>query len=91
MIRLLTLGLAGCVLAACTYSGPNHVYPGYGEATANNAAVMIVDPNPPGSQNTDIPLEGDRAAGAYDAYQADKVEQPVTLNTTESLSGGGAE
>ena len=89
MMRTLTLVLAGCTLAACTYPGANYVYPGYGNATANNAAVMIIDPNPPGAQNTDIPQDGDRAAGAYDRYESDDVEPPVVLKTTSATSGGG--
>lgn len=89
MTRILMLSVTILILTACGgYTGPNHVYPGYGEATATNAAVMIIDPNPPGAQNTDIPYQGERAAVAYDRYRTDKVEEPIVEKTTSVLSGG---
>jgi hypothetical protein len=81
--------LAGMLLAACNFTGPNHVYPTYADANAQNEAVMIIDPHPPGAQNTDIPMDGKRAVGAYVRYETDTVEPPVTLETTSSVSGGG--
>ena len=81
--------LVGASLAACTFTGPNHVYPTHADADAQNSAVMIVDPNPPGAQNTDIPMDGKRAVGAYVRYETDTVEPPVMLETTSSTSGGG--
>lgn len=90
MQRFLVLAMTGAMVAACNYTGPNHVYPGSGNATAHNAAVMIIDPNPPGAQNTHIPMDGNRAVLAIERYQTDTVEEPVTLTTTSSVSGGGA-
>ncbi|MEX0808949.1 MAG: hypothetical protein WD044_09485 [Dongiaceae bacterium] len=89
MPSLPLLLLAGALLAACTFSGPNHVYPTYADADAQNSAVMVIDPNPPGAQNTDIPMDGKRAVGAYVRYETDTVEPPVALRTTSSVSGGG--
>ena len=82
--------LAGTLLAACTFTGADHVYPAHGNATAHNAAVMIIDPYPPGAQNTDIPMDGKRAVGAYVRYETDTVEPPVVLKTTSATSGGGS-
>ena len=90
MKRPIALALATLLLGACNYTGPGHVYPGYGEATAHNAAVMIIDPNPPGAQNTDIPQDGSRSVLMQERYKTDTVEEPVTLTTTSSVSGGGA-
>jgi hypothetical protein len=91
MGRTVAIALTALTLGACNYSGQGHVYPGYGEATAHNAAVMIIDPNPPGAENTDIPLDGSRGVLVQERYQTDTVEEPVVLTTTSSLSGGGAE
>ena len=88
MLRIVMLIGAVSLVGACNYTGPNHQYPGFGEATAHNAAVMIIDPNPPGAQNTDLALDGDRAVIAQDRYQTDTVEQPESLNTTDSLTTG---
>ncbi|MEX2298179.1 MAG: hypothetical protein WD715_12225 [Dongiaceae bacterium] len=89
MRSLPMLLLVGTLSAACTYTGPTHVYPTLGDANAQNEAVMIIDPNPPGAQNTDIPMDGKRAVGAYVRYETDTVEPPVSLRTTSSVSGGG--
>lgn len=88
MMRISLSVAAALIVGACTYSGPGHEYPGFGEATATNAAVMIIDPNPPGAQNTDIPLDANRAVLAQERYKTDTVEQPELLDTTSSLSAG---
>ncbi len=89
MARLVLLAAAVSLVGACNYSGPGHVYPGHGEATAHNAAVMIIDPNPPGAQNTDLALDGSRAVLMQERYKTDTVEEPQVLETTEVLSGVG--
>ena len=89
MRNLPILLLVGTLMAGCTYSGPTHVYPSYADSMAQNEAVMIIDPNPPGAQNTDIPMDGKRAVGAYVRYETDTVEPPVSLKTTSSVTGGG--
>ena len=88
MIRIVLLAATVSFVGACTYSGPGHVYPGFGEATAHNAAVMIIDPNPPGAQNTDLALDGSRAVLALTRYKTDTVEQPEEMDTTSSLTTG---
>ena len=88
MMRISISVAAALIAGACSYTGPGHVYPGYGEATAHNAAVMIIDPNPPGAQNTDIPLDGSRAVLAQERYKTDTVTTPVLLDTTNALSAG---
>lgn len=88
MMRITLLVAAASIVGACTYSGPNHQYPGFGEATAHNAAVMIIDPNPPGAQNTDIPMDGSRAVLAQERYRTDTVVEPEMLDTTDALSAG---
>ncbi len=86
MLRVVILVAAVSFVGGCNYTGPNHQYPGFGEATAHNAAVMIIDPNPPGAQNTDLALDGSRAVLGQDRYKTDTVEQPESLETTDSLT-----
>jgi hypothetical protein len=91
MIRVALLVAAASIAGACNYSGPNHVYPSHGEATAHNAAVMIIDPNPPGAQNTDLSLDGSRTVLMQERYQTDTAEEPQVLSTTSSVVGGGTQ
>lgn len=86
MVRLLASVAAASMAAACTFGGADQGYPSHGEATAHNAAVMIIDPNPPGAQNTDIPLDGNRAVLAQERYKTDTVEEPTLLDTTSALT-----
>jgi hypothetical protein len=88
MVRLLASIAAASMAAACTFGGADQGYPSHGEATAHNAAVMIIDPNPPGAQNTDIPMDGSRAVLALERYQTDTVTEPEVLDTTDALSAG---
>jgi len=89
MVRILASFAAASMAAACTFAGADQGYPSHGEATAHNFAVMIIDPNPPGAQNTDIPLDGSRAVLGQERYQTDTVEPPQILTTTESVSSSG--
>ena len=88
MVRILASVAAATMAAACTFGGADQGYPSHGEATAHNAAVMIIDPNPPGAQNTDIPLDGSRAVLGMERYQTDTVTEPELLDTTDALSAG---
>ena len=88
MVRILASVAAAAMAAACTFGGADQGYPSHGEATAHNAAVMIIDPNPPGAQNTDIPLDGSRAVLGMERYQTDTVTEPELLDTTDALSAG---
>ena len=88
MVRILASVAAASMAAACTFGGADQGYPSHGEATAHNAAVMIIDPNPPGAQNTDIPMDGSRAVLALERYQTDTVTEPELLDTTDALSAG---
>jgi len=82
----LVLSTAGCIRPYTQQ--PYDASPGYGEAVNQNAAVMIVDPEPPKAQNTLINLEGNRALIAITRYQTDTTIPPQTLNTTSAASGG---
>lgn len=88
MVRFLASIAAASLAAACTFGGADQGYPSHGEATAHNAAVMIIDPNPPGAQNTDIPMDGSRAVLALERYQTDTVQEPTELDTTSALTAG---
>ena len=88
MVRILASVAAAAMAAACTFGGADQGYPSHGEATAHNAAVMIIDPNPPGAQNTDMPLDGSRAVLGMERYQTDTVTEPELLDTTDALSAG---
>ena len=51
-----------------------------GEAVQYNNAVHIVDPTPEAAENTDIPVSGERAAGAVQRYNEGSVEEPEEVS-----------
>jgi hypothetical protein len=83
-----SLGLSVLLAAsACTQQAfdPN---PTFGDATGQNAATMIIDPQPPQAQDTDLPLEGHRALLGMGRYQTGTTIPPQTQNTTAGPGGG---
>ena len=82
----LTLVVAGCEVTG--YRDSQTPVPGYGNATSQNAAVMIVDPHPAGAANTDIDFDGRAAWLASERYREGKVIPPVQLKTSDIETGG---
>ncbi len=62
---------------------------GAGDAVATNAATHTIDPWPPHAKDTDIDLEGPRAAVAVERYQSNTSIKPQGLSTTGSSNGSG--
>ena len=75
----LVLSLAGCVHPFTQQ--PYDASPGFGEAVNQNAAVMIVNPEPLKAQNTLINLEGNRALLAITRYETNTTIPPQAENT----------
>ena len=72
------------MLAACT-STPQQATdrnPGFGDSINQNAAVMIIDPQPVRARDTELPFDGHRAEGAMLRYYTDNVIQPQSLSTS---------
>ena len=59
--------------------------PGYGDATQQNWALQVVDPEP-NLATGPLPMDGQRAVDAMERYRAGKVIEPEEVLTT----GGGA-
>jgi len=65
--------------------------PGFGDATAHNMALEIVDPKPDLTGKEIPDLSGRRDALAIDRYETGKTLKPLALRTTTGvISGGGA-
>jgi hypothetical protein len=83
------LVLAGCTSLPLQATDP---LPGYGSSINQNAAVMIIDPQPAHALDTALPLDGHRAEIAIIRYYTNTVIPPQAA-TTSSLGGslgGGA-
>lgn len=81
---LLLVGLLS-TLSACAnvYRQSGTPLPGYGNAVRQNAAVMIVDPQPASAANTTIDMDGMRAFLAIERYRTGAVIEPSELSTTD--------
>jgi hypothetical protein len=91
---LAAAGALVALLAGCT-SPPIQAtdrLAGFGDSFNQNAAVMIIDPQPPGARETALPLDGHRAEIAIIRYYTDTVIQPQALTTSGigSVAGGAA-
>jgi hypothetical protein len=51
-----------------------------GESPSYNATVQIVDPAPEAAENTDIPVDGSRAADAIERYRSGDVTEPEEVS-----------
>ena len=60
--------------------------PGFGDATQQNWAVQVVDPEP-NLATGPLPMDGQRAADAMERYRTGKVIEPVDVQT----SGGAGQ
>src|SRR6476469_8733527 len=95
VIGLAPIGTAFVLLLAGCTSLPQQATqpaPGFGASVNQNAAVMIIDPQPVRAQDTALPLDGHRAENAIIRYYTGQVIPPEALTTSGigSAAGGGA-
>jgi hypothetical protein len=83
----LSVALISILAAGCTdvYRQSGTPLPGYGNSVRQNAAVMIVDPQPVSAANTQIDFDGRKAGIAIERYRRGEVIPPVELRTTDVL------
>jgi hypothetical protein len=89
MTKRIAIGLVtATLLAACgpsVYRDSATPIPGYGNAVKQNAAVMIIDPQPAAAANVNLDLDGRRAGIAIERYRTGTVIPPVEQRTTDVL------
>ena len=88
------LTAAALLLAACApsvYQDSTTPTVGYGNAVRQNAAVMIIDPQPLSAANVNLDLDGRRAGIAIERYRTGTVIPPRELRTSDVLTGGSGE
>lgn len=90
MTKQIAIGLVtATLLAACgpsVYRDSTTPIPGYGNAIRQNAAVMIVDPQPASAANVNIDFDGRRAGIAIERYRTGTVIPPEEQRTTDVLN-----
>ena len=94
-LTVATIGTSIMLLAGCYeseyLSQSDTISLDVGNAVATNATVQTIDPWPPHAKDTDIDLEGPRAAVAVERYQTNTSIKPKGLsNSTEIQAGGGS-
>ena len=70
-----TISVAGCVGPQETVN--EGVTLGAGNAVAHNSALQIIDPWPPGVQDTDLVVPAERESSGTAAAATDATAQPV--------------
>ena len=89
MTKRIAIGLVtATLLAACgpsVYRDSATPIPGYGNAVKQNAAVMIIDPQPAAAANVNLDLDGRRAGIAIERYRTGTVIPPEEQRTTDVL------
>lgn len=84
---VLTLNAALLAGAAFALSGcANMIYPDpapLGNSSKHNAAVHIVDPDPP-AYETPPDMSGKRSSGAIERYHRNRVITPETVETSDT-------
>ena len=89
MRKRLSIVLASVtLLAACApsvYQDSATPTPGYGNAVKQNAAAMIIDPQPASAANVDIDFDGRRGGIAIERYRTGTVIPPEELRTSDVL------
>ena len=86
--RLAIVLASATLLVACApsvYQDSATPTPGYGNAVKQNAAVMIIDPQPASAANVDIDFDGRRAGIAIERYRTGTVIPPEDLRTSDVL------
>jgi len=90
MTKQIAIGLVtATLLAACgpsVYRDSATPIPGYGNAVKENAAVMIIDPQPAAAANVNLDLDGRRAGIAIERYRTGTVIPPEEQRTTDVLN-----
>lgn len=90
MIKQLSIGLVSAILlSACgpsVYRDSTTPIPGYGNAVKQNAAVMIIDPQPASAANVNIDFDGRKDAIAIERYRTGTVIPPEELRTSDVLN-----
>jgi len=86
LVALLVASLSGCG----GYYQSATPFPGQGNSVRQNAAVMIIDPQPAGAANTNLDMDGQRALVAIERYHSNTVIPPTELGTTEDLPIAGS-
>jgi hypothetical protein len=79
---------SAALLAACApsvYYDSTTPMSNYGNAVKQNAAVMIIDPQPLSAANVNIDFDGRRAGIAIERYRTGTVIPPVEQRTTDVL------
>ena len=92
IISLLVIVALPAALAACDMDKYTQTYdtfgPGHGDATAQNFALQVIDPEPPVMADP-AEMHGVRAALAFDRYKKGLVIEPEDVDTL-SVSGSGS-
>lgn len=80
------------VVAGCgsNYEDSQYRYPGFGNATAQNRSVHIVDTSPASAEDTVINMDGARAALAIERYRTGEAIQPKPLRADGMAGASGA-
>jgi hypothetical protein len=87
------LALSALMLGACApsvYQDSATPTVGFGNSVSQNAAVMIIDPQPMSAAYVDLDLDGRRAGIAIERYRTGQVIEPREMRTSDvgaSLSG----
>ena len=89
MTKQIAIGLVtATLLAGCgpsVYRDSATPIPGYGNAVKENAAVMIIDPQPAAASNVNLDLDGRRAGIAIERYRTGTVIPPEEQSTTSDV------
>ena len=89
MTKQIAIGLVtATLLAGCgpsVYRDSATPIPGYGNAVKENAAVMIIDPQPAAAANVNLDLDGRRAGIAIERYRTGTVIPPEEQRTTNDV------
>lgn len=94
--RALTAAVTGSLLflGGCYdreyYSQSDTITLGAGDAVATNAVTQTIDPWPPHAKDTDIDLEGPRAAVAVERYQTNASLKPKGLSKSIAPTAGNS-
>ena len=89
MNRLFFCLLSATLLSACApsvYRDSTTPIPGYGNAVKQNAAVMIIDPQPASAANVNLDFDGRKDSIAIERYRTGTVIPPVELRTSDVLN-----
>lgn len=87
---LLTGLLFICALTSgCAGNNVKPLSPDFGNATQQNMANEIVNPDPSAPSQKEAAVDGQKVVLGVDAYKKGKVKEPEIYNTTSTGGGGG--